>query len=133
MFTISHSLTAGLYRQTGIAKPRFGNDDNKKTELIGQGQILPPTAVDIKKGKLGLIRKEESTANLKRDVWTVEDTTTGQKYSIFLDGSEDDLVALYAELAKMGEGTAVRVTGIAHKPSPRQRLPFLYTETIQKI
>ncbi|MBY0403488.1 MAG: hypothetical protein K2X66_06285 [Cyanobacteria bacterium] len=104
------------------------------TQTIGQGQTLAPTEITIEKGKLSLIRKEQSTANLKRDIWMVEDEATGQKYSAFVaSGDEGELVALYEVLASWGEGSKVRAQGIASKPMSMQRFPFLMLESIEKI
>jgi hypothetical protein len=89
--------------------------------------------VRIEKGELGLIRKEESTARLKRDVWTVQDTQTQQIYSLFTTGTESELEALYARLATLGEGARVQVEGIAHKPAAMQRFPFIYTERLEAL
>lgn len=104
-----------------------------KPATIGQGQTLAPTPVNIESGVLGLIRKEESTARLKRDVWTVQDTQTQQTYSLFATGTEADLEALYVRLAALGEGTKVKVAGIAHKPAAMQRFPFIYTERLEPL
>jgi hypothetical protein len=104
------------------------------TQTIGQGQTLAPTEITIEMGKLSLIRKEQSTANLKRDIWMVEDETTGQKYSAFVaSGDEGELVSLYEILASWGEGAKVRAQGIASKPMAMQRFPFLMLESIEKI
>lgn len=109
-----------------------GPEAPKATQIIGQGQTLPPTPTTIEQGILDIIRKEDSTANLKRDIWMIKDTTTGQKYSVFLDGSEAELVALYKELEKWGVGAKVKASGVAAKPVPMQRFPFLMVESLEK-
>jgi hypothetical protein len=120
------SPTASMTRQP----VHFGAD---APGPIGQGQTLPPTPITLEQGIISVIRKENSTANLKRDVWMVQDPQTQQKYSLFTTEGETALEAMYDQVASWGEGARVRVTGIASKPVPMQRFPFLIVESIERV
>jgi hypothetical protein len=101
---------------------------------VGPGDVLEPTPVKLNRAFLGLIKKEDSRAGLKFDVWTVYDPRNSQVYSAFLDGgSAEELQALYAKLSTWGVGTAVKVEGVAEKPVSAQRNPFLMISDIQKL
>jgi hypothetical protein len=129
--------------------PRFGNENPGNTppansanlssqdipshRRVGVGDVLEPTPVKLNRAFLGLIKKEDSRAGLKFDVWTVYDPRNSQIYSAFLDGGAEELEALYAKLSTWGVGTAVKVEGVASKPVSAQRNPFLVISDIQKL
>lgn len=119
---------------------RFGNDPAANNAVaapshkpVGVGQTLEPVACSVPKGVLGIIKKEDSRAGLKRDIWTIFDPRNSQTYSAFLDGTEEELVAMYAKLAQWGVGTQVKVSGVAAKPVAAQRNPFLMIDAIEKL
>jgi hypothetical protein len=132
-----------------VQTPRFGNDNPGTTppattadvpsqdipshRRVGPGDVLEPTPVKLNRAFLGLIKKEDSRAGLKFDVWTVYDPRNSQVYSAFLDGGAEELEALYAKLSTWGVGTAVKVEGVASKPVSAQRNPFLVISDIQKL
>lgn len=96
------------------------------------GESMKPTPVSIDEGELWRIKKDDSTSKfpLKRDIWMVRDVKTGRSYSVFHpDPARMD--AIYRQLAQWGEGAEVIARGVAQKPSPRQRYPFLAVSAIE--